>query len=489
MTTPSQKQRPTGRSPARALRSVRVRILASYVILLAAASVVSVFVARQVLLVRLDDRIQDDLAQEVREFRTLAVNGTDPATGRPFGDNVDRIFRVYLSRNVPGEGEELITIPRQGEVRYQRSDRAEYVIEEPFLSRWRELESDERGEIDTPAGPAEYVAVAVNVNGRSLGAFVVAIFTQAERDEVAEVVRIVAAVSGGVLLFASVIAFLAAGRVLAPLRELRDAARSITGSDLAQRIEVEGDDEIAELSRTFNDMLDRLDDAFTSQREFIRDAGHELRTPITVIRGHLELLAAGQEDPAERGETIAVVTDELDRMSRFVTDLMLLARAERPDFLEYETVDVGDLTRELVAKAQSLASREWTIEETGRGRIVADRQRLTQAVMNLADNAVRHTDEGEEIAIGSSVNAREARLWVRDSGPGIDPDEREAIFERLARGRRARGRYEGAGLGLAIVRAIADAHGGRIELRSEPGAGAEFEIVVPVDQQPIEEVT
>jgi two-component system, OmpR family, sensor kinase len=473
----------------RAVRSVRIRILAYYLILLTAASVVSVFVARQVLIVRLDDRIEADLAQEVREFRTLAEEGTDPATGRPFGDNVNRLFRVFLSRNVPGEGEELMTIPRRGQVRYQRSDRAEYVIEEPFVSRWRSLRSEERGEIGTPVGPAEYLAVPVRVNGRSLGAFAVAIFTAGEREEVDEAVQIVAAVSGGVLLLASVIAFLAAGRVLAPLRELRDATRSITATDLTQRIDVDSDDEIAELSRTFNEMLDRLDDAFTSQREFIRDAGHELRTPITVIRGHLELLAAGQEDPAERAETIAVVTDELDRMSRFVADLMLLARAERPDFLEYETVDVDELTRELLAKAQSLATREWTLEETGRGRIVADRQRLTQAVMNLADNAAHHTDEGGPIAIGTSVNAREARLWVRDSGPGIDPAEREEIFERLARGRRARGSYEGAGLGLAIVRAIAEAHGGRIELRSEPGAGAEFELVVPVDQQPIEEET
>jgi two-component system, OmpR family, sensor kinase len=473
----------------RAVRSVRVRILASYVILLAAASLVSVFVARQVLLVRLDDRIQDDLAQEVREFRTLAERGTDPATGRPFGDDVDRIFSVFLSRNVPGEGEELIAIPRRGEPRYEQSERAEYVIRQPFVSRWRGLEEEEEGEIDTPAGPAQYVAVPVTANGQSLGSFVVAIFSQGERDEVNEVVRIVAAVSAGVLILASVIAFLTAGRVLAPLRGLRDAARAITGTDLTKRIDVEGNDEIAELGRTFNAMLDRLDHAFTSQREFIRDAGHELRTPITVIRGHLELLATGQEDPGERAETIALVTDELDRMGRFVADLMLLARAERPDFLEYETVDVGELTRELLAKAQSLAPRDWQLETNGRGLIVADRQRLTQAVMALADNAARHTGEGEPIVLGSSVNAREAHLWVRDSGPGIDPEEREAIFQRLSRGRRARGNYEGTGLGLAIVRAIAEAHGGHVELRSEPGAGAEFGVVVPVEQQPVEEET
>jgi two-component system OmpR family sensor kinase len=472
----------------RAVRSVRVRILASYVILLAAASLVSVFAARQVLLVRLDDRIQADLEQEVREFRTLAEKGTDPATGRPFGDDVDRIFTVFLSRNVPGEGEELIAIPRRGEPRYQQSERAEYALEEPFVSRWQRLEDEERGEIDTPGGPARYIAVPVEVNGRSLGAFVVAIFTAEEREDVAEVVRIVAAVSGSVLVLATVIAFLAAGRVLAPLRGLRDAARSITGTDLAQRIDVEGNDEIAELGRTFNGMLDRLEDAFMSQREFIRDAGHELRTPITIIRGHLELLAAGEEDPAERAETIAIVTDELDRMTRFVDDLMLLARAERPDFLELETVDVEDLTRELAVKARSLAPREWTLDGTGRGLIVADRQRLTQAVMNLADNAARHTSEGDEVMIGSAVIGRQARLWVADTGPGIDPVEREAIFERLARGRRAKNSYEGSGLGLAIVRAIAEAHGGRVELRTEFGEGARFEIIVPVDPEPIEEL-
>jgi two-component system, OmpR family, sensor kinase len=468
------------------VRSVRVRILASYVILLAAASLVSVFVARQVLLVRLDDRIHDDLAQEVREFRTLAVEGTDPATGRPFGDDVNRIFKVYLSRNVPGEGEELITIPRRGEVRYQRSERAEFLIEEPFVSRWQRLEDEERGELDTPAGPAEYVAVPVRVEGRTLGAFVVAIFTAAEREEVDEVVRTVAGVSAGVLILATVIAFLAAGRVLAPLRGLRDAARSITATDLSQRIDAQGDDEIAELGRTFNEMLDRLDHAFTSQREFIRDAGHELRTPITVIRGHLELLAAGGEDPSARAETIAIVTDELDRMSRFVDDLLLLARSERPDFLELQTVNLEELSNELVTKASSLAPRDWTLEAVGRGIIVADRQRLTQAVMNLADNAIHHTEEGDEIVLGSAVNGHEARLWVRDSGPGIDPRERDAIFERLSRGRRARGTYEGTGLGLAIVRVIAEAHGGRVELRGDPGSGAEFDVVVPVDQQPTE---
>jgi signal transduction histidine kinase len=289
------------------------------------------------------------------------------------------------------------------------------------------------------------------------------------------------------MLLGTVLAFFASGRVLAPLRGLRDAARSVSGSEMTRRIEVSGSDEIAELARTFNRMLDRLEDAFSSQREFIRDVSHELRTPITIVRGHVELLADEEAlDQQERRETYDLVADELDRMTRFVTELQLLARAERPDFLRLETVELHRLADDLFAKAASMAERGWRLEETTRQLIVADPQRLTQAVMSLVDNAVKHTDEGQEISIGAAVNGSEARLWVRDAGPGIDPDDQEAIFERFRRGRESRRRYEGTGLGLAIVGAIAEAHHGRLELESRPGAGTRIDIVVPVDQEEFE---
>ena len=145
------------------------------------------------------------------------------------------------------------------------------------------------------------------------GVFVVAASLSAERDDVNEAVRLAALVLLSVLLIASALAWVVAGRVLAPLRALDETARSISENDLTRRIPVTGDDEIGELARTFNAMVDRLERAFASQRAFVSDASHELRTPITIVRGHLELLG---EDPHERRETIALVTDELDRMSR-----------------------------------------------------------------------------------------------------------------------------------------------------------------------------
>ncbi len=295
-----------------------------------------------------------------------------------------------------------------------------------------------------------------------------------------QALQVAAAAAIGVLIVGTIVAFFAAGRVLAPLGQLTETARQITESDLTRRIEVHGYDELAEQARTFNAMLERLEAAFESQRSLIRDVGHELRTPITIVRGNLEFLDA-DEDPEERRETIELVTDELDRITRLVDELLLLARSERPDFLELETVNLGTLSDELLAKASALGARDWRLESRGAGMIVADRQRLTQAVMSLAQNAVQQTSDGDPIELGTENRDGRARLWVRDWGPGIAPEEQSQVFERFARGRDGRG-YEGTGLGLAIVKAIAEAHGGTVELTSRPGAGARFTIAVPVDQ-------
>jgi signal transduction histidine kinase len=298
-----------------------------------------------------------------------------------------------------------------------------------------------------------------------------------QRNQVESAVQIAVGVSLVTLLLASLFIWLAAGRAISPLQALAGTARRISESDLSGRIPVRGGDEIATLARTFNEMLDRLETAFADQKEFLADVSHELRTPITVIRGHLETLG---DDPAEQEEAITVIQDELDRMNRFVDDLLLLVRASRPDFLRPEPLDLDLLTHETFSKARLLGDRDWSLESTGIGIIRGDPQRLTQAVMNLADNAVRHTQMGEKVAIGSDLEDGEARLWVRDEGPGIEYADQRLIFERFARAASdiAPG---GAGLGLAIVQAIAEAHGGRIELHSRPGYGATFTVVIPAE--------
>jgi two-component system, OmpR family, sensor kinase len=447
------------------------------ILLLTASTVTSVVLITEIQLVRLNDEVEEGLTQEASEFRQL-VGGRDPRTGEPFGGDVEAIFDTYLQRNVPGDEEVLLTFA--GDRAYKSSGERDYPIDElrPLYDRWTSLTESEQGEADTSAGGIRYLAVPIVRDGRQRGTFVVLEFTRDERDEVMAGIRVVLLVSLAVLLIASLAAWLAAGRVLAPLRELKTTALAITETDLTRRIDVQGDDELADLGRAFNAMLDRLEAAFRSQRAFVNDASHELRTPITIVRGHLELMG---DDPAERRETVALVMDELDRMSRFVDDLLLLARSERGDFLAPERFELGELAAELEAKAHGLGERDWRLEPPPRPvTLLADRQRLTQAVMNLAGNAAQHTAPGARIAIGADAGPREARLWVTDDGPGIAPEDQQRIFERFARGGTGPRRSDGAGLGLAIVRAIAEAHGGRVELRSTPGRGSTFTVVIPL---------
>jgi two-component system OmpR family sensor kinase len=472
--------RPVGEDRPRRRRvfaSARARILASYVVLLLFSTVVSIVALRGVLLARAGERVDDALVQESEEFRRLADLGRDPRTGDPFGADVRAIFDVFLSRNVPGEGEAFYTYT-DGDLYKTRFA--------PGLRKLRVAEIDElalsatveRGEAELADGSRiRYLAVPVEADRRGSAVFAVAIDLSGEIDEVNDALRIAAGVSVGVLLLASLLAWVVAGRVLAPLRLLRDTARSISETDLTRRITVQGDDELADLARTFNEMLDRLEQAFASQKAFISDAGHELRTPITIIRGHLEVMG---DDPQERRETLELVADELDRMGRLVNDLLLLAKATRPDFLEPQTIDLDDLTRELFAKASALARRDWRLAAVGSGRIVADPQRLTQAVMNLSENAVAHTNEGDAVELGSQLTGHSVHIWVKDTGPGVPEDDQARIFERFVR-LNGGGHTEGSGLGLAITRAVAEAHGGRVQLDSRAGAGARFTIVIPTE--------
>ncbi|HEX2159331.1 MAG TPA: HAMP domain-containing sensor histidine kinase [Actinomycetes bacterium] len=458
---------------------LRLRVLAWFVGLLTVATVTSVLVIRQVLHARLDERIHAELVQESEELRRLAADGVDPDTGRPFGANVERIFRVYLERNVPSPNEALITFVdgepflRSAQVMPFRLDQ-----DRALAARWGSVRQPDRGRVQTPAGPVEFLAVPLQTGQRTSGVFVAAIFRDLQRAEADAAVRAATAVGLGVLVLGSLLAWRLAGNVAEPVADLTRTARTISETDLSRRIPVRGRDEVAQLATTFNEMLERLDRAFGSQRQFLDDAGHELRTPLTIVRGHLELL---EDDPQERRETIELVLDELDRMQRIVNDLLLLAKREQPDFLNLTTVDVGPLTEELHAKVVALAPRRWGLESRGRGVIVADRQRLTQAVVQLAQNAARYGSDDGPIALGSSVAGGEARFWVRDTGPGIPAEQQEQLFERFRRGP-GRQRAEAAGLGLAIVKAIAEAHHGRVEVQSRPGAGSTFTVVVPVDQ-------
>ena len=464
-----------------AARSTRTRILASYVVLLALSVIIGLVALREVLLISLNDRVEADLQQETDEVDILLVDGVDPLTSERF-DGLPRLFDVFLRRNVPNNEEALLTFVDGRQYAFDVDQFPLDAFPAEKLDEWERL-SDPTGGISdvvndrfsTPLGDVHYRAARVRL-GDDVGSFVVAILPANELAIIDDLQTYGLLAALLVLLISSIAAYLLAGRVLRPVQELTDTARSISQSDLTRRISASGGDEASEMARSFNSMLDRLEAVLRSQRHFVQDASHELRDPITICRGHLELLS---DEPEERNATIALVVDELDRMGRIVDDLQLLADAEQPDFLRRTWIDLEPFTNELLAKAAAMAQRNWVLDAAADAEVLVDRHRLTEAVMNLVHNAVQHTAGHDTIAIGSSVPNGEVRVWVRDTGFGIADVEQARVFDRFRRGRSAHRNYRGSGLGLAIVRTIAEAHGGSIGLTSKLGEGSTFMMVLP----------
>jgi len=455
-------------------------VLLGALALLAATIIVSIVVDRALLLARLSERIDEDLALEVDEFERVA-RGVDPETGERYGNDLRAAFDSYFARNVPGPNEVFLAMV--GDDPYLRSASAPYAVEDVpgLLSRWSATTRPSYRDDTTPAGELRSLVVpVVSADDVRQGTFVAGRFPSADRAEVDDTIRTTALVGLVAFLFASAAAWAIAGRVLSPLNHLATAAASIREDNLDHRISVEGSGELAELTESFNAMLDRVQGAFATQRAFLDDAGHELRTPITVIRGHLELADHGAPLP---DSTRDIVFDELDRMARIVDDLLLIAKAERPDFIVPAPVDVSDLTGEILEKARPLGDRAWASDVDAVVVADLDRERITQAWMNLARNAVQHTRSGDRIVLFSAVVAGQLELGVQDTGEGVAPEDRSRVFDRFGRGGSVRRtRTDGAGLGLAICRAIAEAHGGHVELRDTPGGGATFVLCLPAPE-------
>ncbi|QWF20618.1 HAMP domain-containing histidine kinase [Nocardioides sp. LMS-CY] len=453
--------------------SVRVRITATVALLVLAGLVLAGAVVYTIESRRLEQQIASSVDQEFAEFGKLQSDGVNPDTGRPFETPEDMV-RLFFQRNVPGDNELLIGWwnDRIG----AQSPRQDAISESDWIGPTVRSLLDDNGTttVDSEFGELQVATQAVR-QGDETGALVVVTFLDRVRSGLRDTMRTYAIVAALVLLVVTAVAFWVSGRLLSPLRTLRETAEDITETDLSQRLPVTGNDDITALTRTFNGMLDRLEAAFVGQRQFLDDAGHELKTPLTVLRGHLELLDS--DNPADVAETRLLLLDEIDRMSRLVGDLILLAKSDRPDFLRLRQVDLDGLTNDLVAKARGLGDRDWVVDEVAEAKVVADEQRLTQAVLQLADNAVKHTHAGDTIAIGSSATPTQVRIWVRDTGPGVPPEDRELVFERFGRSAVPPG-DEGFGLGLSIVGAIVRAHGGTVAVEDADPPGARFVVTL-----------
>ncbi|RWR13232.1 sensor histidine kinase, partial [Microbacterium enclense] len=321
---------------------------------------------------------------------------------------------------------------------------------------------DMRGRLSATVGPVLYAAV------RTGDADVVQAISIDQRMELVTLSTTTYAIAGaGVLLAVGVAGWFVTGRLFSPLRRLRDTTDAITIADLGVRVSADGNDEIADLTASVNSMLDRLSMSVAAQRQLLDDVRHELKTPITIVRGHLETM--NPADPDDVTETRDLGISELDRLSRLVDDIDALADVEAGG-LSAGVVDVGALTDRVGELVAAIPEHSWTIEARGRGPIVGDHDRLVQAWLQLADNAAKYTPAGSPIEIGSSADGTTAHLWVRDHGPGIPPAARHRVFQRFDRVSAGRG-VDGSGLGLSIVDAIVKAHDGRCTIADTAGGG------------------
>jgi signal transduction histidine kinase len=429
---------------------------------------------------KVDSRVQDDLMDEMADFHQ-AYEQWEEAPNQSTKD-FKQFIDAYLIKQLPEDDNFLIVFLNNKLYKSNPTALPDQLKPGSSLAkRWLNLTKPITGTQDTKdpsIGTILYLVQPLKLEGEIRGAYVAVHKTAGERQEALAGVFIFIQVAAGVVLISFFLAWITTGQLLIPVQKLAATARSVSESNLTQRIPIEGSGELADLANTFNDMMDRIQNAFIGQRNFLNEAGHELRTPITIIRGHLEVL---DDDPQEWKETQELVLDELDRMGRFINDMILLAKSERPDFLQLETIDVGLLTEELFAKAQPLAERNWQLKIEGTGQMIGDRQRLTGAILNLAQNATQHTQPSDLIELGSSIHKNQVYFWVRDTGEGIALGDQGRIFERFARAANSYRRSEGAGLGLAIVRAIVEAHGGRVELVSQLGFGSTFILILPLE--------
>jgi two-component system OmpR family sensor kinase len=280
---------------------------------------------------------------------------------------------------------------------------------------------------------------------------------------------VLAAVSGGVIVRGA----------LAPVRRISQTARNIeSSSDLTQRVKYSGPgDEIGELSNTFDHMIEHLDQTFQSQRFFVADASHELRGPLTVIRGNLDLLQRDLSE-ADRQEALGAIRRESARMSYIVEELLLLAEVESGHVTRAQDVPLKNTLAKEAARAREIAGeRQITIGQLDDVTIKGDTGRLKRLIANLVDNAIKYTPDDGRITLSLVKDGDFARLEVADNGIGIPPEDLPHIFDRFYRIDRARSRASGGtGLGLAIVKGIAEQHSGRVTVSSQMGKGTIFTV-------------
>ena len=437
---------------------------------LVAAGGTAYLVGRQSILNEIDER----LVVQISDARSLALGAGDD--GQPYETTRDALESM-VARVVPDRNASSLGILDGRPVFVPGVSVAfDVPIDPAFIERILSEVGDgsvRLGSAPTELGELRYIAAPVAIDA-DRGVFVIAVDLGAELAPFTAAFGIYSAAATGALAIIGLVGYAVAGRLLAPIRRLRIAAEEITATQRATRIPVLGRDDVSELTETVNDMLDRLDAALTGQRRLLDDVRHELKTPITIVRGHLELL--DPSDPGDTAATRAIAIDELDRMSGLIDEIGVLAES-RMVSMRRDVLRPSELTAEVLAKSRGMTTHTWRPGGHASAPVSGDRQKVVQAWLQLADNAAKYSPHGSTIFIGSTDLDGEVEFWVRDGGPGIPEGAESLIMERF--GRADTTGAVGSGLGLSIVQSIVAVHGGRMVVASSVN-GSRIGFALPV---------
>ena len=324
-----------------------------------------------------------------------------------------------------------------------------------------------------------FTAVPVVVAGRRAGAVRVTQGVDAVRQEVRNDVIALIGVGVVALLLGLAVAWFLAGSLAKPLRNLAGAARRVTAGDLDARAAAEGSAEQREVASAFNEMTGRLSGTLRAQREFVANASHQLRTPLTGLRLRLEAAGLKSDDPAVKRE-LAAAEHETQRLARLLSELLMLAgERERP---APQPVDVGEATAAACARWQGPAEQtghRLDLQEGEPAEVAASAEDVAAMLDNLVENALNYSPAGTEVTLGWQSMGGSVHIEVADQGSGIEDQERERLFERFYRGEASRGGAAGTGLGLSVVEALATRWDGQAQLTNRPEGGALAELLLP----------
>ena len=401
----------------------------------------------------------DQVLESAALAGTVAQPGRGPQRGQQQANRID--VGLFLSSR------RFILTESSGQVVYDSADQSEGEVLP------RETLAAGFGIVQTPtASPIGWIVLGQNPN------------TELEQAFISRFNRSIFFSSVGVGALAILIAVIIARRIVAPIRRVTAASQDLAAGNLSHRVPVTGNDEVGKLAHSFNDMAEKLEAGEAHRRRMLADVAHELRNPLTAMRGSLEGMVDGVL-PMDRPQ-IAAVYDQTLVLSRLVEDLRLLSLAEAHQLpLEREPVRLNELVEQIAEDFQALALDSQVDIAVNAPResppMSVDRHRISQVMANLLSNALRYAGEGGSIHVDMRDVDSRVEVSIRDSGPGIAPDDLPHIFDRFYRAEKSRVRSTGggSGLGLAIVKELVEAHGGRVWVESAPGQGATFTFTLP----------